>query len=205
MLYKNKNIPKLVKNEGYFVKTTDAVAQGELTFVSNKKQYPKYRPKKYWYEVQDAATPPSFEDYNNGTKGYGVFIRYSHSVAPQFDTTQHQYYRKDVSVDTVPPFEQGRYYTITKNVEQIPDYKQKTYYYAVQDRIKNLLERGLEKFEQIKDTTTFDVDLELNSNYDVGDVMGLEDEITKETIRKPIMRKIIKIKKDILSVDYEVM
>lgn len=204
-LYKNKNVPKLKKNDAYFVKTTDAIAAGELTYVSQKKKYPKYDPKKYWYEVKDPDAPPSFEEYTNGTKGYGVFIRYSHSVAPQWDVSQHQYFQENIEIDTVPPYEPNKYYILTKSVEQIPEFWRKNYYYAVYDRIKQLVEAGLEKFEQLKDTTTLDVDLELDSNYDVGDVMGLEDDITKTVIRKPILRKIIKIKKDILSVDYEVM
>jgi hypothetical protein len=204
-LYKDKTIPKLKKNNGVFVKTTDAVAQGELTFISNSKKYPKYHQKRFWYEYQDAPTPPSFTDYSNGTKGYGVFVRYSHSVAPEWDTQQHQYFKQIVDVDKVPPFEQGKYFTLVKDVEQIPEFWRKRYYYAVYDNYKNLVESGLEKFEQIKDTTTLDVELELQSNYDVGDIMGLVDDVTGEPIRKPILRKIIKIKKDILSVDYEVM
>jgi hypothetical protein len=89
-------------------------------------------------------------------------------------------------------------------VEQIPTYVRGKYFYAVQDRLAELVKAAKEKLEELCDTSTLDISLELTSDYDVGDIIGAYDEITGQLIPKEILRKVIKIKKDILSVDYEV-
>lgn len=202
-VYKNKNVKKIEKKEGYFITASDAVAQQVIKFISEKKKYPKYQAGKFWLEVQDAELPPSFDDYNNYTLGYyGVYIKYTHSVAPQWVVGKN-YYKK--SYNSTPTYQANKYYKKFEDVEEIPIFGRKPYYYAVVDNYKELAEQGVEKLKTLLDTSTLDVDLELTSEYDVGDILGTVDDTTGTMINKPILRKIIKIKKDIPSVEYEVI
>ena len=67
-----------------------------------------------------------------------------------------------------------------------------------------MTEDAKKKFRELRDTSTLDISLELEAMYDVGDWVGGYDQVTKIEVSKPILRKIIKIKKDIVSIDYEV-
>jgi hypothetical protein len=67
-----------------------------------------------------------------------------------------------------------------------------------------LIQNAMKKWAEIRDTSTLNIDLELESNYDVGDVIGSIDEVTKVEVNKPILRKVIRIRKDIVSVEHSV-
>ena len=67
-----------------------------------------------------------------------------------------------------------------------------------------LVEAGIERLNDLRDTSTLDIDLELESQYDVGDIVGSIDNVTGIEVNKPILREIVKIKKDILSIEYQV-
>ena len=59
----------------------------------------------------------------------------------------------------------------------------------------------------LSDKDSLEIDLELDSAYDIGDWICGMDSVTGTTMldtTKMIKRKIIKIKKGILSIDYEV-
>lgn len=198
--YEKKYKDKYIKwNKGYYMTASDAMAIGKIKKQSKEKPYPKYEPKKYYLKIKDEDTPPVFN--NAKTLKNGVFQKFSFSVAPIWDTSMYHYYRK--ILNTIPTFVPNTYYSIRKEVLQVPEWGIKTYYYAVQDRYRKLVEQGIEKLKTLNDKDTLDIDLELDSNYDVLDVMGLTDEVTGAPIHKPILRKIAKIKKDILSVSYE--
>jgi hypothetical protein len=107
-------------------------------------------------------------------------------------------------VDNAPAWEASKYYTLEEDVEQIPLFEANAYYYAVKDRFAMLIQDAAKRWTSIRDTSTLDIDLELTSEYDVGDVVGSIDNVTKIEVNKMIKRKIIKIRKDIVSVEYNV-
>lgn len=191
-------------NGSHYITASEAVSLKVLSKQSNEKPYPKYQQNRFYIKVQEASTAPDFSRYYTNKKskslGDGVFEKYSFNVEPAKDKYPH-YYRKDIN--TAPTFVSGKYYTLVTDQLQIPDFKRKPYYRAVQDRLRRLVEKGIEELKKLNDKDSLQMDLELDSNYDVLDVMGLTDEVTGVPIHKPILRKIIKIKKDIMSVEYE--
>lgn len=102
------------------------------------------------------------------------------------------------------PNDFGGYYEKFTNVEQVPVFNKKTVYEERNDRYADLCELGVKKLKELTDTDTLDIALELETSLDVGDMVGGTDIETNIRVVKPILRKIIKIKKGLLSVDYEV-
>lgn len=157
----------------------------------------------------------------------GVFYtRYEHQSAPKWPKTANTVFYK-YTERIVPTFEAGRYYsrilnkvppfkttaddpTFTgywekiKDVEQIPEFNADEFFIRYDDRCATLVKYGLQKLEELRDTSTLDISLSLGVGYDVGDIVGSVDNVTGVEVNRPILRKIIKIKKDIVSINYEV-
>jgi hypothetical protein len=122
-------------------------------------------------------------------------------VAPAFEAGR--YYHR--TVDDTPLWEVGKYYTLYEDVWQIIEFSPNgSIFEQVQDRFAMLIQDAAKKWTELRDTSTLDIDLELDSSYDVGDIVGSIDEVTKIEVNKMIQRKIIKIRQDIVSVEYNV-
>ena len=188
---------KIVKVEGHYITARDAMSQGKITKISDKRPYPKYQKGKFYVMTPLADTPPDFNSLKNG-----VFEKFTFTVEPDWEYPTKHYYVKHIN--NVPTWVANKYYEKIEDVEQIPDFGIKPYYRAVYDRYRKLVEQGIEKLEQLNDTSTLDINLELSSNYDIFDVIGTHDNTTDIDVAKPILRKIIKIKKNIVSIEYEV-
>lgn len=194
--YKNKYVKR---EKGYYVSTSDAVSQGKLSVISKDKPYPKWVKGQFFVQIQDADTPPDFYKITNG-----VYERLPQSVAPYWDNTRTYYTKK---VNYAPDFytsELKPFYRMDKSVEIIPTFAENKYFYAVQDRMAKLIESGIDKLKSLRDTSSLQIDLELESNYDILDVIGVNDELIDAPVNKPIQRKIIKIKENLVTVNYEV-
>ena len=194
---KGTNIIKI--GGGNYITASDAINSGILKKISNDKPYPKYAPNTFYILTQLADTAPKFAKYNKN-QYKGVYEKFSVPYPPIWDSTR-TYFKK--RIEDAPVFENGIYYEKYDDVRQVPDFSLKNYYYAVEDRLRKLAESGVEKLKQLRDTSTLEIDLELDSNYDILDIIGVTDEITGIKVAKPIKRKIIEIKKDLLSVRYE--
>lgn len=137
----------------------------------------------------------------------GVYYTTYKSVAPPWQ--DGRYYKR--VVDNTPRFRKPDpsrgfygYWELVKGVEQIPKFVRNTYHYETVDRMKVLVADAIKKLSELRDTSTLKIDLELEAQYDVGDIVGSIDEVTKIKVNKPILRKTIKIKKDIVTVSHEV-
>ena len=198
-IIKNK---KLSKYKGVYVTAQDAVNAKIISLVKNK-TYPKYK-KNTFYIIEITYKAPDFNKPKQNNRGEWVsdhvYEKYSHSDIPAF--IPNRYYKQ--IVHNYPTWVPGTYYSKEEEIEQIPDYNPNNCYYQVEDRYAVLVKNGIEKMEAMCDTSTLDINLELTSNYDVLDVVGSIDTVTGLEVNKPILRKVIKIKKDIVSVDYEV-
>lgn len=182
---------KIKKINGKYVSASDAVSNGQIPKVKDK-DYPAYT-KNTYYIMKQKSYAPDFKKVSGG-----VFEAYQHQAAPNFSSKT--YYRYVVT----PNFYSQPVYEKHEDVEQIPVFNKYNCYYAVQDRYARLVEGGIEKLKELCDTSTINIDLELDSNYDVLDEIAVIDDVTGIRTTKPITRKIVKIKKDILSVEYEV-
>lgn len=177
---------------------SDSDGDGERT--RTHYDYPKWKKKTFYSLVTTTYTP----EYVDGT----VYYQVKKLVAPPFESGK--YYKK--YVDSVPPWKPqekessgfGGYYKLLPKVEQIPNPYFVQPYKQVQDRFAELCKAGVQKLEELADTDTLSIDLDLEDGYDIGDIVGAVDEDTGIDVARPILRKIIKIKKDILTVEYEV-
>lgn len=190
--YKVNN--KVTKYKAGYYTCRDAVTMGVLKLAKDK-TYPTYKKGKYYIRVTLESLAPDFSKITNG-----VFQKFSDTNPPDFNS--YPVYRKIVH-DT-PIWQSNKYYRLDEEVEQIPQWGSKPYYYQVLDRFAELVKSGIEKLHELADTSTLDIDLSLESNYDVLDIVGSHDEVTGIEVNKPILKKIIKIKKDILSIEYRV-
>jgi hypothetical protein len=156
--------------------------------------------KNMFYVRKWKLVPPAFPEG-------GVYYTTYKSVAPPWQ--DNRYYKR--VVDNTPRFRKPDpshgfygYWELVKDVEQIPKFVRNTYHYETVDRMKVLVADAIKKLSELRDTSTLKIDLELEAQYDVGDIVGSIDEVTKIKVNKPILRKTIKIKKDIVTVSHEV-
>lgn len=177
--------------------------------------YPEWK-KNTFYDLVTTTDPPQFHvgmwnlaEYPDVPQwAEGPYYKETIYKAPTF--VAGKYYEK--YVDGVPRFKKqeagddgfGGYYQKLEDVEVIPDFKAYQVYEMFEDRYYELCEAGKKKLKELADKDTLDISLELESSYDVGDIIGGKDEETGINTIKPIKRKIIKIKKGLLSIDYEV-
>lgn len=173
---------------GYAVNTAKVIAK------QKGKNHPKWSKNKFATHYT-TYTAPAFANVSGG-----VFLKTTSQTAPIFII--NRYYVR--YVDDTPPWAAGTYYTLFEDVEQIPTFVSGKYFYAVEDRYAVLVADAIEKLQELRDTSTLDIDLELESNYDVGDIVGSIDNVTGIEVNKPILRKTIKIKKDIVSIEHSV-
>lgn len=190
---------KVLIKKGSLIAVSTAMNEGWVQAKKNKK-YPKWEPN-IFYNVAIKRSAPGFP----GT----VYYTTTWTEAPSWQ--DNRYFER--TIDRTPPFKLPNpnanppfygYWELHKNVEQIPTWAPETYHYEVEDRYRILVADALEKFKELRDTSTLDIELGLDSDYDVGDIVGSRDDITKIPVNKRILRKIIEIKKDIITVSHEV-
>lgn len=186
---------KIVEWKGGYYTVDYAVNTAKVVHKQKGKLYPKWVKGKF-YTKSTKTTAPLFIGASTG----GIFKKISHEIAPTFEA--NRYYIR--YVDNTPAWTYGTYYTLVQDVEQIPDFVAGRFYRDVQDRYAMLIQDAANRWTELRDTSTLDIDLELESSYDVGDIVGSIDEVTKIEVNKMIQRKIIKIRQDIVSVEYNV-
>jgi hypothetical protein len=184
----------IIKYKAGYYTVNYAVNTAKVIAKQKGKTYPKWVKGKF-YNRETIYYAPKFDSIKNG-----VFSKTTQKVTPTFESGRY-YIRY---VNDMPTWTKGTYYTLIKDVEQIPEFVSGKYFYGVEDRYAMLIQNAMKKWAEIRDTSTLNIDLELESNYDVGDVIGSIDEVTKVEVNKPILRKVIRIRKDIVSVEHSV-
>lgn len=191
---------KVVKKESEYISANEAIDRNIIQ-KENNKSYPKFKSNVFYVRYSQDDTHPQFSKISGG-----VFSKTSTPILEPY--VKGRYYEK--MFNELPEFKykdntfNGYYEKKAEDVEIIPLYHSNNCYYEVKDRYAKLVEDGIKKIRELNDTSTLDIDLKLESNYDVGDIVGGVDIETGVDVTKPILRKIIKIKKDILSIEYEV-
>lgn len=187
---------KIVKYSGGYYTVDYAVNTAKVIALQKGKTYPKWGKNKF-YIRNTTYKAPKFSDIQRLYDA--VLFEHSEDVFPPFESGR--YYKRTA---TAPQWQAKTFYTLYEDVEQIPRFVANQYFKALEDRYAVLVADGIKKLEGLRDTSTLDIDLQLESNYDVGDVIGSEDEVTGIAVNKPILKKIIKIQKNIVSVEYQV-
>ena len=148
------------------------------------------------------------------TKTY--FTQASYQVAPAWNKAIRYTYRK---TEHAPTWKSGTYYT--KQDGQAPAWKAETYYKKSPDKVAPKWTSGTyytrvtdqyatlvaEAIKKLKETTTdtLKIDLaETEQTYDIGDIVGANEQVTGITTIQEVTQKIVKINNDEVTITYEV-
>ena len=102
-----------------------------------------------------------------------------------------------VYVDEFGNISDTQHYTGLEEVVEVYDYPNA----ESLDELKN---SGKERLQELSANGTIKLSLDAKQNYAVGDIVGGRENITKIAVKQAITKKIVTIKKGILSIQYEV-
>lgn len=141
----------------------------------------------------------------------------SYQVAPSF-SSQGTVYRLVVSVPAfssmtvysavtiyTKKWEANTYFQKVADTDVGLAFKPNVYYKMVYDHYANLVAGGIERLTELANADTLDVTLdETEQEYNVGDVISATEQVTGITTAQTIVKKIVKIERDVLTVRHEV-
>lgn len=147
---------------------------------------PQWKRNTFYTKVTSTDVPEyhtgiwTIQDGDTEIIAHGPFYKVTTYKAPTF--VAGKYYTKYVSgvpkwmpegyldIGMVEPF--GGYYKKKSHVEQIPEFGFYDVFTLVEDRYAELCAAGVKRLTEIEDKDTMDVSLELESNFDVGDIIS---------------------------------
>lgn len=170
-----------------------------------------YEWKNAWTETSDSGEVTEYESgyYNVESEKEGeivqwVYGRYftsvSYSVAPEWE--DGKYYLL-VSSSSYPPFVGGEVYSYEYKLIK-PSFMLDTYYRLAYDNYADLVAGGLDRLKSSLDCDSISIDLELEGNYDIGDIVGAVEHTTGVSVWQPITKKIVTIKDGQTTISYKV-
>lgn len=132
---------------------------------------------------------------------YGRFYtRVSYSVAPKWEDGK---FYKLVSSAYAPSFVSGAFYSYEYKLIK-PSFMPETYYRLAYDNYADLVAGGLDRLKSSLDSDSINIDLELEGNYDIGDIVGATEHTTGVSVWQPITKKIVTIKNGQTTISYKV-
>ncbi len=157
-----------------------------------KKKSPKWRKNTFFNQSTETVTPA----WKKATR----YTKTTKTQAPTFTTGK--YYRKDVN--EVPTWKANTYYTLEEEVDVGVTFQSNVYYQMVTDNYASLVEGAIEKFEEYYASDELEIELDSENQYDIGDIVGAYENVTGVFVAQPITKKIIKIERNNVSIEYEV-
>lgn len=147
----------------------------------------KAKPRVYYYKLTpNPDKAPPWEAGKYGTRA---------QVVPTF--VAGQYYEKR----TYPVWTTNKYYTAEK-YQPIPQWVADLYYTEYEDHYEALIEGAKKKIESYMTKNTLSITLDEKRVYDINDRVGASDEVTGIGAIERITQKIVKIKRGIITFDY---
>lgn len=136
-------------------------------------------------------------------KANTYYTGYSWTVAPDYNKGLMPKYRQDKSV-VAPAWVANTYYR-KDTVVVAPPWKTNHYYQLFLDHYAELVRYGIERLEEeITGGDKIDINLDLLGEYDIGDIVGANENTTGIFVWQPITKKIVKIKNDQKTVTYQI-
>ena len=150
-------------------------------------------------------------------KARKYYTRYTNHKAPQWNAVQRFTYVKTVSApawaantfyraddDAAPAWAAGTYYT-KSNEKVAPKWLTNKYFRRTFDRYAVMVMEGIERLEAAHQSDHLEIDLEeTEQTYDVGDLVGSTEQETGITAVQEVVKKIIKIENNDVTISYEV-
>ena len=84
------------------------------------------------------------------------------------------------------------------------DEVEKTFDYPNAESADDLVDRGKERFEELRNLDTINIDFDANQDYDIGDIVGARENLTGVFMAKPIEKKIVTIKSGLININYKI-
>lgn len=145
------------------------------------------------------------------------YTRYSFYVAPKWAADIRFVYKKSIippewmsgkyyveSQGVAPIWQENTYYTKTEE-KRAPKWQSEAYYKLVYDRYAVMVSEGKERLEKAHAADELDIDLdETQQIYDIGDIVGTIEQVTGIVSVHEVEKKIVKITRKEILINYEV-
>ena len=193
-------------------KPTDWAAEYGSYFRKATAKELKKKPKVKYYEVEltKAKKVPAWKARKYYTRytlykapAWKAVSRYTYEktvAAPAW--ASGTYYRKDDSA--APTWATNKYYSETDE-KVAPKWVTRKYFRQVYDRYAVMIKEALIRLEEAHQADYLGIDLEeTEQTYDVGDLVGSTEQKTGISATQEVVKKIIKIDNDDITISYEV-
>lgn len=146
--------------------------------------------------ASSSATPGFILDWR---KEYFYTLE-NYITAPEWEKDT---YHTLIEHTTAPTWKENTYYTVS-NVIVRPPFTPNSFFEKRLDHFAELVESGVERLEKSYNCDSVSIDLGLEDEYDIGDIVGATERITGISVWQPIAKKIVSIKNNVKSVNYEI-
>lgn len=178
--------------KNYYVYTKKGTFKNVSGVVIGKKEVaPAWMPKKYYTKITYYVAPK--------WKKNNYFTCVRKEVLPTW--AANKYYTK--SIKEVPTWAANKYYTLTTKT-LIPRFISGFYYEKKVDHFAELVAGGLERLKESYECDSISVNLDLEGNYDIGDIVGATENITGISVWQPITKKIVTMQSNKETITYEI-
>ena len=130
------------------------------------------------------------------------YTGYNYSVAPEFTKGLPKYRLEKTSA--APQWQPGLYFSLTTAIVA-PPWESDVYYQLHYDHYAELILYGIDHLkEEAEDGDSIKINLDLLGEYDVGDIVGANENVTGIAVWQPITKKIVNIKNNLRKISYEI-
>ena len=208
----------------YYTKSsiTNAPSYSSFSKVYCKGDAPSWKKETYYTKKSEQKAPaydavkPVYAAVTPKWNACARFSRTTTEVAPEWEIRMYYILSK---TEEVPAWKKNTYYTLEKVAN--PQWEENTFYTKVKkmvspvwsddvyyrkflDHYAGLAEKGIEYLNKNTKTDELSIELEPDMVYDINDIIGANDNITKQSVWMPITKKIVKITENTETVEYEV-
>lgn len=182
------------------------VSLGSHIAYKDRTKAPTWKKNQFYTRYTEMVAPNFNKILENAVK-HEIYVKGSKEVAPKFSDIQKSAVNGAVGLPytvTVPPFAYNTYYRLHKDVEVPLTWIPNTFYRKYEDRYAELIKGALEKIEELYSSDKIEISIDPTQKYDIGDMIGAYEHVTGIFIVQPITKKIVTIKKNMETIEYEV-
>ena len=221
---KDEEIAPVWKAGMYYTKgsVTNAPDYSSFSKVYRKGDAPSWK-KKTYYTKKSEQKAPTYDSvkpvYAAVTPRWNACARYTKTTKETAPEWKYDTYYELIKCEVKPEWKKNKYYTRT-SIES-PEWVEGTYYTKVKkmvapvwntgmyyrkylDHYAGLVEKGIDFLNKNIKKDELSISLEPDIVYDINDIIGANDNITKQSVWMPITKKIVKITDNSETVEYEV-
>ena len=131
------------------------------------------------------------------------YTGYSQSAAPAYNSGLLPKYKLNKAT-VAPTWQDNTYYTQTTSISA-PPWRSGVYYRQLLDHYAELIYYGLERLREAQNTgNAISINLSLLGEYDIGDIVGADENITGVAVWQAITKKIVNIKNNKKTISYQI-